>query len=461
MAKLTAASVEKLKASRRRREIPDSGCPGLYLIVQPSGAKSWALRFRRPGGRTAKLTLGPVLSGREEGEAVLGGPLTLAGAHLVATSLKRQRAMGHDIVATRHREKLERKAGVAKTFALAATDFVERYAMREIRRWQEQARLLGLRPAAEGRGLEIIPRGIADRWRDRPVAEIDGDDIHNIIDEVREKGVPGTERRAEGQTESLARLMFAVLSKLFAWLVERRRIKQNPCKGVHRPRPARARDRVLTDQEIRWFWAAAGTIGQLYGPLVRLLLLTGARLNEVAGMRRAELSADGTAWDLPGERTKNRRPHTVPLPPMARDILATVGAGSNFVFSTTGRSPVSVGSKVKRRLDAAMLAEALKQVTVAGRGRSNAKIKPWRLHDLRRTAATGMAEIGVPPHVVEACLNHISGAKVGVAGVYNRAAYATEKRAALGRWADHIEGLIKGRPAKIVAFKKKASKRGA
>jgi integrase len=104
----------------------------------------------------------------------------------------------------------------------------------------------------------------------------------------------------------------------------------------------------------------------------------------------------------------------------------------DLVFTTDGAHPVSIGSKIKRRLDAAM------------------SIPSWRLHDLRRTAATGMAEIGIAPHIIEACLNHVSGHKAGVAGIYNRAAYAPEKKAALERWAAHVDGLISGKPANVV-----------
>jgi integrase len=151
-------------------------------------------------------------------------------------------------------------------------------------------------------------------------------------------------------------------------------------------------------------------------------------------MLRDELTDDNATWNIPGARTKNGRPHVVPLPPLARQIIKAA-AGKRptpLCFTTNGKSPVSGWSKLKARLDRAMA------------------IPQWRLHDLRRTAATGMAEIGIPPHIVEACLNHISGAKAGVAGTYNRAAYAAEKRAALERWAAHVEGLIGVRPAATV-----------
>jgi integrase len=437
---LTAPAVQRLRPGKERREIPDGGCAGLYLVIQPGGRKGWALRFRRPGGTTAKLTLGPVdLSGKEAAaEPVLGAPLTLAGARRLATELHHQRAKGRDIVATKHREKLEREARGTKTFAAAALDFIEQHAARKNRRWLEQARLLGLRPVAEGGGLELIPRGLADRWRDRGIDNIDGDDIHAIVDEAREHGVPGLERRANGPTEARAGAMFATLSKMFGWLIAKRRLSQNPVTGVARPETPQARDRVLTNDEIKRFWSVASKERAEFGALLKVLLLTGCRLNEASGMRRSELSDDLATWSIPSSRTKNRRPFVLPLPPLARTLITTVSSNDDLIFTTDGAHPVSIGSKIKRRLDAAM------------------KIPPWRIHDLRRTAATGMAEIGIAPHIIEACLNHISGAKAGVAGTYNRAAYAAEKKAALERWAAHIEGLIAGHAAKVVPLHHRA-----
>ena len=171
-----------------------------------------------------------------------------------------------------------------------------------------------------------------------------------------------------------------------------------------------------------------------FGPLLKLLLLTGCRLNEVAGMRRSEI--EGGVWTIPGARTKNKRTHVVPLAQPAAALIENL-KGSDFLVTTTGRTPVSGWSKIKVRLDKAM-----------------GDVPPWQLHDLRRTAATGMAELGIAPHIVEATLNHISGAKAGVAGTYNRAAYAEQKRDALERWADHVERLVSGKTAaKVVTLR--------
>ena len=185
----------------------------------------------------------------------------------------------------------------------------------------------------QGREFGVDPKGLADRWRDRPITEIDGDQVHAIIDEVRERGVPGLEKRVDGPSESRALAMFATLSKLLSWLVERRRISQNPCIAVHRPPTLPARDRVLTNPELVKFWRAADAERREFGALLKLLLLTGARLNEVARMRRPELSEDGAIWTMPGQRTKNKRVHVVPLPAAAQTIIADVPITGDVVFT--------------------------------------------------------------------------------------------------------------------------------
>jgi integrase len=360
----------------------------------------------------------------------------LAAARRLVGELRHEIAQGRDPAAAHLADKRHRTVVAAhnasNTFEAAARDYITHYAQPRIRRWREQAHLLGLHPD----NLTVIPKSLVDRWGARPVTEIDGHDIHNIVDETRQRGAPGIARRAEGPTESRARAMFSVLSRLFGRLLQQRRIETNPCVSVHHPEAARARDRVLTREEIAKFWAATDKVGEPFGAALKLLLITGARLNEVSRMTRAELGDDGV-WSIPGARTKNKRPHIIPLPPLARDILASLPRiEGGFVFTTTGNTPISGWSKIKARLDGLM-----------------GDVPHWRLHDLRRTAATAMAEIGVAPHIVEAVLNHISGAKASVAGVYNRAAYATEKKAALERWAAYI---VSGRHGTVIPLRKAA-----
>jgi integrase len=222
---------------------------------------------------------------------------------------------------------------------------------------------------------------------------------------------------------------------------------------MHRPAAPASRERVLnvkvdvrSGDELRWFWQAADAIGDPFGPLAKLLLLTGCRLNEIARMQRSELSDDLSTFRLPSIRAKNNRGIDIPLPPLASGILESVTEGEGpFVFSTNGETPISGFSKYKVRFDALMVAEAAKD--------NVATIAPWRLHDLRRSCATGMADIGIHPWIIEACLNHVSGAKGGIAGVYNVATYEAERREALIRWADYVASIVMGRKRKIVALR--------
>jgi integrase len=428
---LTSEGIKKIRPGRGRQEIRDGGCANLYLVIQPSGVKSFALRARRPDGKTFKLTLGQFTPEETDGKPVIGAPLTLAAARQLAVELLRDKQRGVDVAGRRRAERLALKSGGGATFGHAVEDFVRQYAMRETRGPEETARLLGL--LIVGDKLEVIPKGLVDRWRHRVITEITGDDIFALIEECRERGVPGMEVRNDGPSNNRALAMFARVSKLFGWLLSKRRVKSNPCVGIARPTAPGARDRILKDKEIVALWRAAATERSAFSAALRLLVLTGQRLSEVTDMRRSELSEDGATWVIPSGRTKNGREHVVPLSPLAREILATLPAQGEYVFSTTGgRKPIIITSEVRDRL-------------VAATGGDH-----WRIHDLRRGTATGMAELGIEPHIVEAVLNHVSGARAGVAGVYNRAAYLPEKKAALERWSIHVVGLVEGKAANVM-----------
>jgi integrase len=239
----------------------------------------------------------------------------------------------------------------------------------------------------------------------------------------------------------------AALSAMFNWAIrEGYEIGANPVFGTNKPMASKPRDRVLTDQELAEIWGACDDSD--YGRIVRLLMLTGQRRDEVGGMCWSEMDQDKKTWTIPGARTKNHREHVVPLSDAALELITAVPPHKDrdHVF---GEGPRRNGdqhrgysgwSKSKAALDERIL-EARKKA-----GHDATKTKPlpdWRLHDLRRTAATVMADrLGVLPHIVEAILNHVSGHRAGVAGVYNRARYETEMRGALDRWSDHVRALI-------------------
>jgi integrase len=450
MPKLTAVAVAKYTAAAKRREIRDALSPGLYLVIQPKpkGSKSWAMRFRRPDGKPAKLTLGRVdlSEGETTDEPTLGGALTLRAARQLSNSIDRERARGIDVIehykAKALRDDAAKANRAANTFGTIAREFFADHKVKgrgaRPRRWRADARLIGLRwPLAADPAKdepEVIGGSLAATWADKPLADIDGHDVHAVVDDARKRGIPGLARHNKGVSDARGRKMHAALSNLFRWALQHRKVTVNPTVGVWHPGAPPTRERVLTNAEVVTFWKACERISPPYGALFKLLLLTGARLNEVAGMRRDELSEDGSVWTLPGERTKNHRPLVLALPPLARNIIAelpTIDGG--FVFTVSGRRAVTSWTLMKAALDKAM----------------GTTTKPWRLHDLRRTATTGMAELGILPHVIEAVLNHISGFKGGVAGIYNRATYAAEKKMALERWAAHIDGLVHEREATV------------
>jgi integrase len=257
---------------------------------------------------------------------------------------------------------------------------------------------------------------------------INWEPLHRLgIGEVRRRDI--AERLAElvqkGQVTAAAAR--AALSAMFNWAIrEGLEITTNPVQGTNRPTKPVSRSRVLTDAELGSIWNACGD-GD-YGRIVRLLMLTGQRRDEVGGMRWAEIDLERRLWTIPGARTKNHLEHRLPLSPLAVAILAGIPAWREFVFGQ-GPKGFSGSSGPKAALDARI------------------GIADWRLHDLRRTVATVMADrLGVLPHVIEAVLNHVSGHRAGVAGVYNRAKYEVEMRTALDKWAAHIEGITVGFP---------------
>jgi integrase len=205
------------------------------------------------------------------------------------------------------------------------------------------------------------------------------------------------------------------LSTMFNWAIrEGYDLVANPVTGTNRTKGIPSRTRVLSNEELRSVWRACRD--NSFGRVVRLLILTGQRRNEVAHMTWDEVVGD--VWTIPASRTKNKRTHVVPLSPLALSLLPSHGADSPQVRIFKAVE----WTKWKASLDVS--------------------IPHWTLHDLRRTAATGMADLGVLPHIVEAVLNHVSGHKSGVAGIYNRARYADEVRDALTRWSVHVAALV-------------------
>ena len=337
---LTDVSARKTAAKDKRQEIPDGQARGLYLIVQPSGSKSWAVRYSR-SGRVMKVTLGPYPA------------LSLAEARRRALGIVASVANGADPAVERKaaQKAAERTAAEVKTVRMIADEFLKRHTSEHN----------GARWAAETR--RILERNILPAIGDKAAAEVDKADINAMLDVIRDRGPIAANRT------------LAVVKKLFRWALGRGDVDRDPCAGIAKPGAEQKRDRVLTDDELARVWRAAEGMGYAFGPAVRLLILTGARREEVGGMRWSEVDIEARTWTLPASRAKNGVEHVVPLSNAAVDILRSLPriGRAGFVFTTTGATAISGWSRAKAQMDKA------------------SGVTGWTLHDLRRTFATGLA----------------------------------------------------------------------
>lgn len=391
----------------KRTELPDPALSGLYLVIQPSGAKSWALRYRF-GGKPAKLTLGkwPLMG--------VADARTAATEALEAVEHGRNPAVAKKAVKAEQREAILTERDKIKTLVAL---FDKRH-------------LSGLKRGHEvRRALDVH---VVGAWGERDIGDITKRDVIDLLDGIADSGRMVTANRVR-----------AYLNKFLNWAVERDVIAMNPATGVKAVAKEVSRDRILSDDEIRLLWLAGDKIGFPWGPFAKVLLLTGQRLNEVAQMPRAEIR--GELWSLPPNRTKNGRAHDVPLSGAVLDVLAALPRTSaSYVFSTNGNSPLQGFYKGNNHLRAKMAEIATEE---AG---EPVEIEHWTWHDLRRTCATGLARLGIAVRVTEACLNHVSGTAAGIVSVYQRHDYADEKRQALEAWARFVSQLVEGKPDNVV-----------
>jgi integrase len=389
--KLTDIVLKNLKGTDARREIPDDYLSGLYLIVQPSGAKSWAVRYRHHGA-SRKHTIG-------------GYPaFNLTQAREAAKKALRTVAEGRD-------PGRERQEARSDTFSAIAAEFLERHSKRNNRESTTKANETLLR-------LHILPR-----WQNRAIQDIRKRDVIALLESVAV------------EYPIVANRVHAILSKLFSWACSVDIIESNPVRDVKRLSREKSRERILSDDELRRVWIAATKMGDAFAKAVQVLALTGQRRDEVFWMKWSELDFDKRLWSLPGERVKNGTPHTVPLSDPVIAILQTMTRDGEHVFADA-RGKMPSRARGKERLDKLV-----------------GEIEPWRLHDLRRSLASGLARMGVPLQVVEHILNHRSGSLAGVAGIYNRHSYSSEKVEALQRWAGHALSLVEGKPANVVSLR--------
>jgi integrase len=402
---LTDVQIKKLTTPTARREVPDGKITGLYLVLQPSGAKSWALRYRA-AGKPAKLTLGVYPA------------IDLAKARRLAEDARGKIANGKNPAAEKKavREAQKSSDSTADRVENVAASFIEKHVKRNVgESWAREAE-------------RLLTKEINPKFGSKRLGEVKRSDIHDLLDEIVDRGAPIVANRT-----------LAVLRRLCNWALERGVIDNSPCDKIKAPAAEESRDRVLSNDEVSLAWGAFERVGWPFGRIAQLLLLTGARRDEIASGRWGEIDFEAKAWTIAKERSKNGVAHEIPLSDAAIAILKSLPRIGDrrdaLIFSTTGRTSVSGFSRAKDAIDKAI---------VEARGAEVEAPDRWTFHDLRRTAASGMAGLGIAPHVVEAVLNHKSGTIKGVAAVYNRYSYATEKRAALDAWARRLDAIVTG-----------------
>lgn len=408
-------AIAALPATGKRYEIKDPLCPGLRVVVQPSGAKSFAVRYSHDG-QYRKLTLGPwpQIQLNETAEAkrerLARDPDSQSpdarSLYRVALALK---ATGVDPAA----QKQEQRETVA--------DNRERHLVKV--QWQGYLDRAGMKPATRKRFERIFD---ALKWSEKNVRKIMLEDCNDAIDRAAKRGP----HAANG--------VFTVLSAFFNACEKRGTISANPMKTIEKPHVEKARERTLEDAEIKAIWKGCDKLGYPFGGLIQMLLLTGQRRTEVAAMRMSEINSADKEWHIGGDRTKNQAPHVVHLSGVAMKIIEAAPRieGCDFVFTTNGKSYCKGFSKAKMALD------KLAPTT-----------EPWNFHDLRRTLSTRLAKAGVSLQVAEKILNHGRGSLAGVAGTYNKYSYAKERRTALNDWAATVARIVWGK-SNVVPMKR-------
>ncbi|ESY49071.1 tyrosine-type recombinase/integrase [Mesorhizobium sp. RSR380A] len=435
---LTAASLLKLKADpSKRREIADGILTGLYFVIQPTGRKSWAVRYRA-SGIPKKVTLGNSLFGDDANAA--GEELTRIrreAAHI----LDRVRR-GEDPGAEKQAAKREVKDEDRDKFQTVVERYLKEYASKR-RGETEKARLLGMR-LQDGEWITNPERAVG-LWGDKRIQDVTRGDIREHLEKLAATAPIGANRT------------FAELRKFFNWTVGKDILTASPMTDLQAPSEENnSRNRILTrrkevpgssDNELRWLWQACkaydGAAGRgPFGLFLQLLVMTGQRRSEVAEMTWGEIDMEVAEWTIPAARSKNGEPHVVPLSKQALAILRAVPrikSKAGYVFTTGGESPISGFSRMKLRVDKLMAKSA-----------GEKKIADWTLHDIRRTVAAGMQRLGVRMEVTEKVLNHKSGSFRGIAAIYQVDDYADEKRAALDVWGRFVIELVEGKAAQNV-----------
>lgn len=387
----------------------DDALKGFGLRVTASGRRIFLFQYKT-AGKVRRTTIGQ-----------WGTELTVAQARRRAEALRGQVREHRDPVAEARATKAATLAAEAKARAARAAG---QYTVKRLVEQYAEHHLSARSPAYRARVVRDAEHHLK-RWLGESAGSFTHADAVAVLDRVRADSGPVQANRVRAQ-----------LRACWGWACKRGALAANPWAATPRPLPRETpRERVLTDWEVGALYRVAGAMPHSQGVMVRLLILTGQRRSEIAELEWREVDLAGAALDLPASRTKNHMPHSVPLVPTAVELLESVPKpeGTVYVFEGSAKTPFSGFGRLKARL-AKALAKAAAEAEV--------RVEPWTLHDLRRTAATGLQRLGIRLEVTEAVLNHISGSRAGIVGVYQRHGWAAEKRAALEAWASHVLALV-------------------
>ena len=398
--KLTELSVSRIRSPKSGRlEVWDTTLPAFGLRITSTGARSWVVAIRKPGAKhPARVKVGKpgnisLSEARVRARGIMADPSALAPG---------PKTLDQD-----------------DTVASVAEQFIGRHVFANRRERSAKDAASQLR------------REFVAYHPDQLIQSIGRRHILAALDRVTDRGYAIAANR-----------LLANLRKFFGWCLERGILEASPVAGIKRPAKERSRDRVLDHDELAAVWHACDRMAYPFGSFVQLLMATAQRRDEVAHMAWGDVDLERRLWTLPREITKADRAHEVPLSDLAMEIISNLPRISDsWVFPANRVSstrPISGFSKFKPKLD-----------QLCG-------VQEWRLHDLRRSAASGMARLGHPPHVVTAVLNHSPGATQGITAVYNRYEYSDEKRAALDAWSREVERIIGRSEAAVIRLAKHA-----
>jgi integrase len=392
---LTDRFISSLKAQDKPTDYFDSKAKGLNLRVTPNGIKAWSVMFTSPkNGKRARLSLG-----------------TYPATSLTTARTRAVEARGHVEGGVDPRTLAEKpgKAGGPMTVAMLAGSYLKHAST--LRSYDEIRRKLH---------TNILPV-----IGDMSLAALHRRDIHRVLDPIKERGSP-----------AMAMKVFTDVRAMLNWAVERGYLDHNPCAGMREGGASKPRERFLNEEEIALLWPAFSSFKPDVAWALKMALVTGQRIGEVAGMTVEELDLEKALWTLPAERSKNAHSHTVPLSDMALKLIQEAMPKTNGRL--IGRSADHVAQALIYRI-------------------GKLPVQNWTAHDLRRSVCTHLAKMGFPPVTIGACVNHRTHTKSGVTqSTYIKYDYAREKREALDAWAERLSAIISGNAAKVIPLRAKS-----